>query len=190
MESTALVTGFMVAASAFITVAGIILATGGKERLGKMSSGSLLVSLAFGIALIVKALGRLDNPSDSMQTLWILLTLQIITFYLPMWSLIYYRDSIREGENMLSEENKERNTKMDSLADEYMQKYIPNATVDQFENLAIAFTYKQTKNLISVTKNLVKETEKLKYLTRALFVTTFLLLVAAIIEIVIVLVGE
>ena len=86
---------------------------------------------------------------------------------------------------MLSEkEEKEINTKMESLADEYMRKYIPNATVDKFENLAIAFTYKQTVNFINVTKNLVKETEKLKFLTIALFVTTCLLLVAAIIEIV------
>ncbi len=86
---------------------------------------------------------------------------------------------------MLSEkEEKEINTKMDGLADEYMKKYIPEATVDMFENLAIAFTYKQTVNLINVTKNLVKETEKLKFLTIALFVTTCLLLVAAIIEIV------
>jgi len=162
MDNTALVTGFMVAASAFITVAGIILAIGGKERLRMMSSVSLLVSLAFGTALIVKALGRFDNPSDSMQTLWILLTLQIITFYIPMWNLISYHYSKSGGENMPSEkEEKEINTKMDSLADEYMKKYIPDATVDKFENLAIAFTYKQTVNLISATKNLVKETEKL-----------------------------
>lgn len=73
---------------------------------------------------------------------------------------------------------------MESLADEYMQKYIPNATVNEFENLAIAFTYKQTTNLISVTRNLVKETEKLKYLTIALLVATCLLLAAAIIEVV------
>ena len=86
---------------------------------------------------------------------------------------------------MLSkEEEKDINTKMDSLADEYMKIKIPNATVEQFENLAIAFTYKQTVNLINVTKNLVKETEKLKCLTIALFVTTCLLLVAAIMEIV------
>lgn len=86
---------------------------------------------------------------------------------------------------MLSEtEEKEINAKMESLADEYMRKYIPNATVDKFENLAIAFTYKQTVNFINVTKNLIRETEKLKFYTIALFVTTCLLLVAAIIEIV------
>ncbi len=85
---------------------------------------------------------------------------------------------------MLSEkEEEEINTKMESLADEYMGKYIPNATVDNFENLAIAFTYKQSVNLINVTKNLVKETEKLKFLTILLLLATCLLLVAAIIEI-------
>ena len=135
MDNTALVTGFMVAATAFITVAGIILAIGGKERLRMMSSVSLLVSLAFGTALIVKALGRFDNPSDSMQTLWILLTLQIITFYIPMWNLISYHYSKSGGENMLSEkEEKEINTKMDSLADEYMKKYILNTVVRYFDS--------------------------------------------------------
>ena len=84
---------------------------------------------------------------------------------------------------MLSKEE-ERNTEMDSLADKYMKTKIPTATVEDFENLAIAFTYRQSVNLINVTKNLVKETEKHKCLTSALLVTTCLLLVAAIIGIV------
>ena len=90
---------------------------------------------------------------------------------------------------MLSE--KEIKTKMDSLADEYMQKYLPEATVDQFENLSIGFTYKHTVNLIEVTENLRKDTEnlvsstnKLKCFTIALLIATILLLGTAITQIV------
>ncbi len=69
---------------------------------------------------------------------------------------------------------KEINDKMDSLADEYMQK-IPNATVDQFENLAIAFSYKQTSNLIKLSENLVKHSKSLTRLTIVIAFLTFVL---------------
>lgn len=189
MENPALVNGFMIAAAAFITIAGIILAIDHGERLGSLASGSLLLSLIFGTLLIIMALHWLDEPSDSMWFGWFLISVQLFTFYLPMSKLLRYHRSIPGGEKMTSEKNQrlteeEINTKMDCLANQYMQKYIPNATVDNFENLAIAFTYKHTVNLINATKNLVKETEKLKCLTIALFVATCLLLVAAIIGIV------
>ncbi len=49
---------------------------------------------------------------------------------------------------MLSDEQeKEINTKMDSLADEYLQREIKNATWDNVENLSFVFTYKKTANL-------------------------------------------
>ena len=75
---------------------------------------------------------------------------------------------------MLSEEEeKEINTKMDSLADKYMKNNIPEADVDQFENLAIAFTYKQTVNLVKLSENLVRSTDRLKCWTIAIAVLTF-----------------
>ncbi len=81
---------------------------------------------------------------------------------------------------MDSEEGKEINVKMDSLADEYMQKHVPNATVDQFENLAIAFTYKQTLNLIKLSENLVKHSKRLTCWTIVIAVFTIVLGVSTI----------
>ena len=73
---------------------------------------------------------------------------------------------------MLSEEQeKEINAKMDSLADEYMKREIPNATWDNVENLSFAFTYKKTANLVKLSENLVKQSSRLTKLTWALFVT-------------------
>ena len=83
---------------------------------------------------------------------------------------------------MLSE--KEIKTKMDSLADAYMEKHIPNATVNQFENLAIAFTYKQTVNLVKLSENLVGSTDKLKCWTIAIAVLTFVMICTTIANIV------
>jgi len=87
---------------------------------------------------------------------------------------------------MLSEEEKEINTKMDSLADEYMKINIPNATVNEFENLAIAFTYKQTANLVKLSENLVRSTDKLKCWTIAIAVLTFFMICTTIANIVVV----
>ena len=90
---------------------------------------------------------------------------------------------------MLSKEEIE--TKMDSLANEYMQKHLPEATVDEFENLSIGFTYMHTVNLIEVTENLRKDTEnlvsssnKVKRFTIALLIATILLFGTAITQIV------
>lgn len=83
-----LITGFLIAASAFITVAGVVLAVGtSRERLGKYASILLVVSLALGAALIVTALNWLGKPPDSVRLGWILLALQFITFYVPMSKL-------------------------------------------------------------------------------------------------------
>ena len=84
---------------------------------------------------------------------------------------------------MLSEN--EIKTKMDSLADAYMEKHIPYATVDEFENLAIAFTYKQTANLVKLSENLVRSTDKLKCWTIAIAVLTFVMICTTIANIVV-----
>ena len=83
----------------------------------------------------------------------------------------------------ISEE--EINTKMDSLADEYMQTQIPNAKVGNFENLSIAFTYRQTVKLVKLSENLVRSTDKLKCWTRAIAVLTLLLFCTTIFNIVV-----
>ena len=70
---------------------------------------------------------------------------------------------------MLSEEEeKEINAKMDSLADEYMKREIPNATWDNAENLSFVFTYKKTANLVKLSENLVKHSKRLGILTKVL----------------------
>ena len=84
---------------------------------------------------------------------------------------------------MLSE--KAIKTKMDSLADAYMEKHIPNATVDKFENLAIAFTYKQTVNLVKLSENLVRSTDKLKCWTIAIAILTFFMICTTIANIIV-----
>ena len=77
---------------------------------------------------------------------------------------------------MLSkEEEKGINTKMDNLADEYMKINIPKATVEQFENLAIAFTYKQSVNLIKLSENLVKHSKRLTCWTIVIAIFTIVL---------------
>ena len=76
---------------------------------------------------------------------------------------------------MLTE--KEIDTQMDSLAEEYMQKKIPNATVTDFENLAIAFTYR-------LSVNLIRSTDKLKRWTIAIAVLTAIVVFATIANIV------
>ena len=87
---------------------------------------------------------------------------------------------------MLSEEEeKEINTKMDSLADEYMKTNIPNATAHEFENLAIAFTYKQTANLVKLSENLVGSTDKLKCWTIAIAILTFFMICTTIVNIIV-----
>ena len=84
---------------------------------------------------------------------------------------------------MLSE--KEINAKMDSLAAEYMQKKIPYANVEEFENLAVAFTYKQTANLVKLSENLVKQSKTLTGLTMGLIVLGLGMLSLAITQLVV-----
>jgi|GEM_PF-5126744 len=85
------------------------------------------------------------------------------------------------GENMLSEE--EIKIKMDNLADEYMKREIPNADYKQFENLNIAYSYIQIKNLVKFSENLVRSTNKLQCWTIVLVVFTLILGVATIADI-------
>ena len=86
--SSDFIMGFLVAASAFITVAGIVLAFGSSSgRLGRIAAASLIISLALGTALIVTTLAWLDKAPASGQAGWILLTLQLMAFYFPMWQL-------------------------------------------------------------------------------------------------------
>jgi len=84
---------------------------------------------------------------------------------------------------MLSEEQKELEAKMDSIADEYMKINIPNATAYEFENLAIAFSYIQTAKLVKISENLVRSTKKLNCLTITLIVITAILAILAGIQI-------
>ena len=76
---------------------------------------------------------------------------------------------------MLSEE--EMKTKMDSLADGYMQKYLPEAKVDDFENLAIAFSYRHTVNLI-------KHSKTLSIWTIVIGASTILLFISAVMQLI------
>ena len=77
---------------------------------------------------------------------------------------------------MLTE--KQIDIQMDSLAEKYMQEKIPNATVHDFENLAIAFTYK-------LSVNLIRSTDKLKWWTIAIAVLTAIVVFATIANIVV-----
>ncbi len=86
MVSDSLITGFMVASSAFITVTGLVLAIG-RERFGKICSSLLLISLALGVAVIVLCLNWLSDTPDSTLGGWILILFQIITFYIPLFRL-------------------------------------------------------------------------------------------------------
>ena len=61
---------------------------------------------------------------------------------------------------------------MEDLAAEYMKERIPNATVKDFENLAIAFTYKQAVNLIRSTDKLKCWTITIAVLTAIVICTT------------------
>ncbi len=76
---------------------------------------------------------------------------------------------------MDSEEEKEINTKLKSISDAYMRKKIPNATVDDFENLAIAFTYKQSEKLVKLSENLVKHSKRLTCWTIVIAIFTIVL---------------
>ena len=80
------------------------------------------------------------------------------------------------GQNMLTE--KQIDIQMDSLAEKYMQEKIPNATVHDFENLAIAFTYR-------LSVNLIRSTDKLKWWTIAIAVLTAIVVFATIANIVV-----
>ena len=80
---------------------------------------------------------------------------------------------------MISEEEEKLNAKMDSLADEYMKREIPNADWQHTENLSLVFTYKKTANLVKLSESLVKHSVDLvKYskdlskLTIALYIMT------------------
>jgi hypothetical protein len=61
---------------------------------------------------------------------------------------------------------------MEGLAAEYMKRKIPDATVDGFENLAIAFTYKQAVNFIRSTDRLKCWTITIAVLTAIVICTT------------------
>jgi len=71
---------------------------------------------------------------------------------------------------MLSEEEKELNAKMDSLADEYMKREIPKATWANAENLSLVLTYKKTANLVKHSENLIKWTKVIAGTSVALIV--------------------
>jgi hypothetical protein len=80
--------GFLIAASAFITIAGIILAFNSQSaRIGWKSMASLCVSMAIGTALIVTMLNWFNDPPQAATWGWLLLAGQLATFYLPLWIL-------------------------------------------------------------------------------------------------------
>ena len=89
---------------------------------------------------------------------------------------------------MLSEEEKEINAKMDSLADEYMKREIPNATSNNVENLSFVFTYKKTANLVKLSENLVEHSKTLSRWTKIIAFTSIALIIFAIAQIILVIV--
>ncbi len=85
---------------------------------------------------------------------------------------------------MLSEEEKEINAKMDSLADEYMKREIKNATWDIAENLSLVFTYKKTANLVKLSENLAKHSKSLTCWTIVIGISTILLFISAVMQLI------
>jgi hypothetical protein len=76
---------------------------------------------------------------------------------------------------MLSKkEKKELSDKMDSLADDYMKKEIPNANLNNVEMLSFVLTYRMTANL-------VKHSRTLTIWTIVIAISTILLLLSTII---------
>ncbi len=87
---------------------------------------------------------------------------------------------------MLSEEEQEINAKMDSLADEYLRREVPNTTWDNAENLSFVFTYKKTANLVKLSENLVKHSKILNTWTKVIAFTSIALILFTIAQIVLV----
>jgi len=79
------------------------------------------------------------------------------------------------GAKMDSEKEKEINAKMESLADEYLEREIKNATWDNVENLTFVFTYKKTANLVKLSENLVKHSKRLTWWTIVVAIFTIVL---------------
>ena len=90
---------------------------------------------------------------------------------------------------MLSEEEeKEINAKMDSLADEYLRREIPNTTWDNVENLSFVFTYKKTANLVKLSENLIKHSKTLNRWTKIMAFAALGMILLAIAQLIVLIV--
>ncbi len=81
---------------------------------------------------------------------------------------------------MSNEREKEYDSLMDKLAEEYLARELKNATGANAENLSFVYTYKNTLNLVRLSENLVKQSSMLSWLTKVLIVTSVGMFVLAI----------
>lgn len=86
---------------------------------------------------------------------------------------------------MLSEREKEFDSIMEQLVEEYMAHELKNATWDNVENLSFVFTYKKTLNLVILSENLVKQSSRLSWLTVGLLFTSLGMIALAIAQLVV-----
>ena len=82
--------GIMIAASAFITIAGILFAVGLNNKLiGKINAALLLASILLGALAIAGVLGWFSNPTDLMKLLVTFgIAIQVMSFYFPLLFLL------------------------------------------------------------------------------------------------------
>ena len=76
---------------------------------------------------------------------------------------------------MSSEQEKESDSIMEKLVEDYMARKLKNATWDDVENLSFAFTYKKTANLVKLSENLVKHSKRLTCWTIVIAIFTIVL---------------
>ncbi len=76
---------------------------------------------------------------------------------------------------MDSEKEKEIEAKMESLADEYLEREIEGTVWSDVENLTFVFTYKKTANLVKLSENLVKHSKALTRWTVVIAIFTIVL---------------
>ncbi|MBI2832370.1 MAG: hypothetical protein HYX79_08955 [Chloroflexi bacterium] len=86
---------------------------------------------------------------------------------------------------MSSEREKEFDSIMEKLVEEYMARELKNATWNNVENLSFVFTYKKTLNLVRLSENLVKQSSRLSWLTVGLLFTSLGMIALAIAQLVV-----